>query len=224
VQSMDDDVLKRARRGHTSFDTINAVGLLKKRNYKTGLQMMIGLPGDDEGRSVSTAHRIAELFPDFVRIYPTVVLSGSSLAGMYQRGEYEPLSLEDGVSVSKKCYLVFRENNIRVIRMGLQATEELEEGVSIIAGPYHPAFGHLVYSEIFLDKIIGCLRSESVLPEEITVRVHPKSVSELRGIKNSNTIKLKNMFGIRSVLVVPDRFLPPGEIVIETNGSHRPSS
>ncbi|MBU2621319.1 MAG: radical SAM protein, partial [Proteobacteria bacterium] len=147
VQSMDDTVLAAAKRGHTSSDTINAVSLIKKRRFKTGLQMMIGLPGDDEIRSLYTAHRISELSPDFVRIYPTIVLAGSSLAVLYMKGKYVPLSLEEGVSITKKAYLIFREKNIKVIRMGLQATEDLREGTSILAGPYHPAFGHLVYSE-----------------------------------------------------------------------------
>jgi len=218
VQSMDDAVLAAAKRGHTSSDTINAVSLIKKRNFKTGLQMMIGLPGDDESRSLYTAHRISELSPDFVRIYPTVVLAGSPLAVLYKKGKYMPLSLEDGVSITKKVYLVFRENNIKVIRMGLQATEDLQEGTSILAGPYHPAFGHLVYSEIFLDNMIDILQSESVLPEEISIRVHPKSVSKLRGLKNGNIDKIKRLFDIKSVRVVPDPFLPPGGFAIDANG------
>ena len=216
VQSMDDSVLAQARRGHTSSDTKNAVDLLKKKSFNIGLQMMIGLPGDDESRSVSTAWRISELSPDFVRIYPTVVLAGSPLAGLYKKGKYVPLSLEEGVSITKKAYLVFRENNIRVIRMGLQATEDLREGTSILAGPYHPAFGHLVYSEIFLDNIIGVLKSESVLPEEITIRVHPKSVSRLRGLKNGNIGKIKRLFDIKSVRVVPDPSLTPDEFLMKS--------
>ena len=204
VQSMDDSVLALARRGHTSSDTKNAVDLLKKKSFNIGLQMMIGLPGDDESRSVSTARRISEFSPDFVRIYPTIVLAGSPLAVLYKKGEYVPLSLEEGVSVSKKCYLIFRENNIKVIRMGLQATEDLREGATILAGPYHPAFGHLVYSEIFLDNIICVLQSESALPEEISIRVNPNSVSKLRGLKNSNIHKIKRLFKIKSVRVVPD--------------------
>ena len=207
VQSMDDAVLTAAKRGHTSSDTINAVSLIKKRNFKTGIQMMIGLPGDDESRSLYTAHRISELFPDFVRIYPTVVLAGSPLAVLYKKGKYAPLSLEEGVSITKKVFLVFKENNIKVIRMGLQATEDLREGTSVLAGPYHPAFGHLVYSEIFLDNIIGVLQSESVLSDEIIIRVHPKSVSELRGLKNGNIRKIKSLFDIKSVRVVPDSSL-----------------
>ena len=218
VQSMDDAVLTAAKRGHTSSDTINAVSLIKKRNFKTGIQMMIGLPGDDESRSLYTAHRISELFPDFVRIYPTVVLAGSPLAVLYKKGKYVPLSLEEGVSITKKVYLVFKENNIKVIRMGLQATEDLREGTSVLAGPYHPAFGHLVYSEIFLDNIIGVLKSESVLSEEISIRVHPKNVSELRGLKNGNIRKIKSFFDIKSVRVVPDPFLPSDGFVINSNG------
>jgi histone acetyltransferase (RNA polymerase elongator complex component) len=204
VQSMDDSILALARRGHTSSDTKNAVDLLKKKSFNIGLQMMIGLPGDDESRSVSTARRISDLSPDFVRIYPTIVLAGSPLAVLYKKGEYVPLSLEEGVSVSKKCYLIFRENNIKVIRMGLQATEDLREGTTILAGPYHPAFGHLVYSEIFLDNIVCVLQSESALPEEISIRVNPNSVSKLRGLKNSNIHKIKRLFKIKSVRVVPD--------------------
>jgi len=218
VQSMDDAVLAEAKRGHTSSDTIKAVSLIKKRKFATGLQMMIGLPGDDEKRSLHTAYRIAELLPDFVRIYPTVVLAGSPLAMLYKKGKYVPLSLEEGVSITKKAYLVFRGNNIRVIRMGLQATEDLREGISILAGPYHPAFGHLVYSEIFLDNMISVLQSKSFLPEEITIRVHPKSVSELRGLKNGNISKIKKLFNIKSVRVVPDPSLPADGFIIGANG------
>jgi histone acetyltransferase (RNA polymerase elongator complex component) len=217
VQSMDDSVLALARRGHSSSDTKNAVDLLKKKSFNIGLQMMIGLPGDDESRSLYTAHRISELSPDFVRIYPTVVLAGSPLAVLYKKGKYAPLSLEEGVSITKKAYLVFRENNIKVIRMGLQATEDLREGASILAGPYHPAFGHLVHSAIFLDNMIGALKLKSVLPEEISIRVHPKSVSELRGLKNHNIAKIKSMFDLKSARVLPDPLLPPGGFKIDTN-------
>jgi len=217
VQSMDDSVLALARRGHSSSDTKNAVALLKKKSFNIGLQMMIGLPGDDESRSLYTANRISELSPDFVRIYPTVVLAGSPLAVLYKKGKYAPLSLEEGVSITKKVYLVFSAKKIKVIRMGLQATDDLREGTSILAGPYHPAFGHLVYSEIFLDNMIDVLQSESVLPEEISIRVHPKSVSKLRGLKNGNIDKIKRLFDIKSVQVVPDPSLPPGGFAIDVN-------
>jgi hypothetical protein len=144
------------------------------------------------------------------------VLAGSPLATLYKKGKYAPLSLEQGVMITKKACLVFREKNIRVIRMGLQAIEDLREGDSVLAGSYHPAFGHLVHSAIFLDNMIAALRSESVLPEDIIIKVHPKNVSELRGLKNHNIAKIKSMFDLKSVRVISDLSLPPDEFKIDT--------
>jgi len=122
VQSMDDHVLAMSKRGHTSADTKKAVRLLKERNYEIGLQMMVGLPGDDETKAQLTGRQLADMSPDFVRIYPTVVLAGSLLAKWYQNGEYTPIPLEQCIILVKNLYLLFRENNIKVIRMGLQAS------------------------------------------------------------------------------------------------------
>jgi histone acetyltransferase (RNA polymerase elongator complex component) len=63
----------------------NAVTLLKKHGYKVGLQLMIGLPGQSAKSAFDTAEQIAALSPDFVRIYPTIVLNQSPLARWYQR-------------------------------------------------------------------------------------------------------------------------------------------
>ena len=73
IQSMDDQILALAGREHSASDSVRAVQRLKERHYSIGLQMMVGLPGDDETRSLTTAGRIVDLRPDFVRIYPTVV-------------------------------------------------------------------------------------------------------------------------------------------------------
>jgi len=135
VQSMDDHVLALSKRGHTSADTKRAVRLLKERNYEIGLQMMVGLPGDDETGAQLTGRRIADMFPDFVRIYPTVVLAGSLLAKWYQKKKYVPMSLEQCITLVKNLYLLFRKKDIKVIRMGLQSSEELEKGSKILAGP-----------------------------------------------------------------------------------------
>ena len=84
VQSMVDDVLRRSLRGHTAAQTAAAVKLLKAEGYAVGLQMMVGLPGDTVDRALDTAHRLVDLQPDFVRIYPTVVLKKSLLADWYR--------------------------------------------------------------------------------------------------------------------------------------------
>lgn len=215
VQSMCDDVLVMSRRGHTSFDTEKAVYLLKKRNYEIGLQMMVGLPGDDEAGALFTGRRIAEMKPAFVRIYPTVVIDGSLLANWYKKGEYVPLPLEQCVTLVKNLYLLFEKNGINVIRMGLQASEGLDKESTMLAGPYHPAFGALVYSEIFLDKAVSILESKKKLHDIISIRVNPRHISQIRGQNNKNIKILKQKFHIRSIEIISDMTLAEDMLVVD---------
>jgi histone acetyltransferase (RNA polymerase elongator complex component) len=214
AQSMNDRVLAMAKRGHSASDTQRAVTLLKDRYYQIGLQMMVGLPEEDEAGSLSTAYRIGELEPDFVRIYPTIVLKNSLLARWYENGTYCPWSLERSIAHVKTLYLFFKEKNIPVIRMGLQASEDLDSGAAVLAGPYHPAFGHMVHSKIFLDMATEIMGHKSVSKDTVTIKVHPKSISKMRGMKNSNVETLKQRFKLTSVQIVPDPALAKDSLSI----------
>lgn len=214
VQSMDNQVLKLCRRGHSASDTKRAVELLKERGYKTGLQLMIGLPGQGEMNAFDSAKQAAELLPDFVRIYPTIVLNQSQLASWYQKGEYQPLTLKEAVFQTKRIYLLFHEHEIPVIRMGLQASQDLADKNIVMAGPYHPAFGHLVFSEIFMDAMYDFFKEKSPGSEGVEMIVHPRSISQLRGIYNQNIKKLKNDFTINEIRIIPDSTLPQDGLFI----------
>jgi histone acetyltransferase (RNA polymerase elongator complex component) len=214
VQSMDDHVLALARRGHSAADTMRAAQQLKEHEYDIGLQMMVGLPGDTEALSLITAEKIAALRPDFVRIYPVLVVKSSRLARWYRNGSYAPLSLAEAVIQVKKLYLLFKKYSIRVIRMGLQASEDLEDGPTVLAGPYHPAFGHLVYSEVFFDAAQEAIDSIKTLSDTITISVNPRSISKMRGLNNENTERLKAKYQLKSVKVVPDASLAADELAI----------
>jgi radical SAM enzyme (TIGR01210 family) len=214
VQSMNDRVLAMAKRGHSASDTQRAVALLKDRQYQIGLQMMVGLPEEDEAGSLSTAYRIGELEPDFVRIYPTIVLKNSLLARWYENGTYRPWSLERSIAHVKTLYLFFKKKNVPVIRMGLQASEDLDSGAAVLAGPYHPAFGHMVHSEIFLDMATELMEHKSVSQDTVTINVHPKSISKMRGMKNSNMETLKRRFRLQSLDIVPDPTLDEDRLSI----------
>jgi histone acetyltransferase (RNA polymerase elongator complex component) len=214
VQSMDERVLSITNRGHSAPDTETAIQYLKELNYEVGIQLMVGLPGDSPERLMASARRVARLKPDFIRIYPTVVLAGSPLAAGYRKGDFVPLSLDEAVSQTKHLYLLFKSKNIRVIRMGLQASQDLENGSTILAGPYHPAFGHLVYSEIFLDLAMAQIESSALNAESISIRVNPGNVSKLRGLRNRNIEILKKKFGFESVAIRPDDTLAEDQLKV----------
>jgi histone acetyltransferase (RNA polymerase elongator complex component) len=133
-----------------------------------------------------------------------LVLAGSLLATRYKKGDYVPLRLEAAVSQTKALYLLFRSENIPVIRMGLQATEDFAGDLTILAGPYHPAFGHLVYSEIFLDMATAAIKSANSNGNRVCLHVHPRSVSKMRGLKNQNIKKLRRNLQLESIEIVPD--------------------
>ncbi len=214
VQSMDDRVLTLSSRGHTAADTVNAVGLLKKFPYQIGLQLMIGLPGDNETTAMETARQVAALKPDFVRIYPTVVLADSPLAVKYRLNEYEPLPLVTAVTLTKHLYLLFRRNQIAVIRMALQASDDLADNAVVLAGPYHPAFGHMVHAEIFLDKATELLKNAPSKTECATFCVNPRSVSRLQGICGHNLKVLKQNFALTDIRILQDEVLSPDDLVL----------
>jgi flagellar biosynthesis/type III secretory pathway protein FliH len=98
--------------------------------------------------------------------------------------------------------------------MGLQATEELEDDSTILAGPYHPAFGHLVYSQIFLDMTVLAIETANPTEDTVTLRVHPGSVSKIRGLKNVNIKSLKRKFHLQSVEIVPDDSLKEDQLKV----------
>ncbi len=142
VQSMSAKVLKLSGRGHSVEDVVSAVKLLREGNFIVGLQMMPGLPGDTFNSVVDTAGGIAELKPDFVRVYPTLVIEDTPLKKVLDRGDYKPWTLDDMVDVCKEVSAIFKQKNIQVIRMGLQPTKDLD--ASFVAGPYHHSFRQLV--------------------------------------------------------------------------------
>ena len=204
VQSMDNKVLNICRRGHTASDTENAVRLLKKHGYKVGLQLMIGLPGQSAKSAFETAEQTAALSPDFVRIYPSVVLNHSPLAQWYRQGKYQPLLLEEAVFQTKKMYLLFKKCGIPVIRMGLQSSDDLASKEVAIAGPYHPAFGHLVFSEIFMDTICAFYEKNPPSGKKLEIIANPKCISRIRGISNENVQFLKSKFHIDQFKIISD--------------------
>jgi histone acetyltransferase (RNA polymerase elongator complex component) len=202
VQSMDDAVLMRSGRGHTATDTMNAVRLIRSSGFLIGLQLMPGLPGDSAESFRKTIDTVVELKPDFVRIYPALVIKDTPLEDLYASARYVPLSLDDAVSWCREALERFELAGVDVIRIGLQPTEELDKKGTIVAGPYHPAFRQLVESSILLDKMRRALRSYMGKTGRVIFQVNSKDLSAAIGQKRSNIKKLEKEFGVRNIDIV----------------------
>ncbi len=213
VQSMIDEVLFFARRGHRAADTVDAVSRLKDKTFEVGLQLMIGLPGDTLDRFLQTLDRVIELKPDFLRIHPTLVLKGAPLEELWRAGEYSPIPLDEAVQWLKRGILKLEKASIRVVRIGLQPTKDLER--DYLAGPYHPALHQLVDSAILFDMATSLLQTSQKNGRAVFL-CNPKEVSNLRGQKNENILKLKKDFGLTEILIKERKELPEGFLGLQT--------
>jgi len=169
AQSLDDEVLKNSHRGHTVKQVEDAAALILKSDFKLGLQMMIGLPGDSLEKAICTANKIVELGAENTRIYPALVIRDTAMHLWYKQGKYSPLSLEEAVRWTKQILPIFEKAKVNIIRVGLHPSEGLLSGDELIAGPFHISFRELVLTEIWNDKFKPLLKLEPHSKLEITV-------------------------------------------------------
>jgi histone acetyltransferase (RNA polymerase elongator complex component) len=214
VQSMNDQVLEISRRGHTALDTRRAMALLRPGPYRLGLQMMVGLPGDTLEQALTTAEAIAALAPDFVRIYPTLVLKDSPLARWHAQGRYLPMTLDETVDLVKSLLRLFLRKNIKVIRMGLQPTSDLNPDAGVVAGPFHPALGELVHSALWRDSLSRCLTVHPLSGQSIEIDVHPSNLSRIKGYRNDNFKWIGREFNPSRIVARTNPELPADRVLI----------
>lgn len=207
AQSMDDAVLSQNGRGHTADQTVRAAALIREAGLSLGLQMMVGLPGEKPEGHRQTAEKIALLRPGCVRIYPALVVEGTDLARRYREGKYMPLTVEEAVEKTAFLLRFFEDRGIAVIRVGLHAQQALEK--SCIAGPYHPAFGELCYSRVWLERLLSRLEEDGFSQKALTVLVHPAVLSQAIGQKRENLRRLSRA-GYR-VRILSDNSVPKEE-------------
>ncbi len=221
VQSMDDNVLELSGRGHGSTEVESAVSCLKKHGMAVGIQLMPGLPGDTPVKSLDSLRRVMALKPDFLRIYPTVVISGTALEVLYTNGSYRPMSLDGAIRL---CKIMLHESlraGIPVIRMGLQPTDELQKEGVIVAGPWHPAFRQMVEAELCFDLVKSIIKDFARSSDMVTVHCSPSRVSDVIGQRKMNLIRLSRQFGINFAAVKSEAGMSQHELTIESGGEVR---
>lgn len=202
VQSFEETVLLKTKRGHLVTDIEPAVQRLKDAGIAVGIQLMIGLPGDTSEGFERTIDRTIDLKPSCVRLYPTLVLAHTELAEQYVQGAYVPLSLAQAVDMAERGYSRLIDENIPVIRMGLQSSEALSETSLCLAGPHHDAFRELVESQRY-KRLMKRDLEQGLIHTNTSVKVNPKHVSFFSGQKRSNLLWLKEQ-GIEVNKIIPD--------------------
>lgn len=93
VQTLDDEVSKLTKRGHLRSHVIKAMKLMKDFGFKVCFHLMPGLPGTNIQKDLEWMKEIfsnPDFCPDFVKIYPCVVIESAELKNWWERGDYIP--------------------------------------------------------------------------------------------------------------------------------------
>lgn len=204
VQSMNDAVLEKARRGHGAESVRRASALVKKHGLQLGIQLMIGLPGESTVSFLRGVRETVAIGPDFVRLYPAVVLENTGLARLYRESGWQPLSMNRALTLARKARAMLLEQGVRVIRMGLQHSQELAE--QVLAGPYHPSFGELVIAR---DWYLKARRVLAVAPAgaEVRISLAEGDYSAFVGPSKHNLNRLSELFPQKRLVLETDKTL-----------------
>ena len=216
VQSLNEDVLKLSGRGHSKEDVENASRLIKNYGFTLGHQLMIGLPGDTLDRDIQSVKDSIEMKPDIARIYPALVIKDTPMEIMYKRGTFIPYTLDEAVEASKIVFEDYRSNNVKVIRIGLQPTENITLGKDIIAGPFHPAFRELVEASILKESLLS-IAKEHISSKTFDILINPKNLSKLYADKKRYFNELKSKLKDKNINVVQDSALDRDYIIIKSD-------
>ena len=148
VQSLDPEVLRLSGRGHDAAVVYKSAALIKEYGFTLGIQLMIGLPGDNLEKCIYSAEETVKIGPQIARLYPTVVIGETELYEQYLRGEYTPLTEEEAVVRTKAMYEILDSAGINIIRVGLKSSDIMDSQLA-----FHPAFRQLVEGRIARERI-----------------------------------------------------------------------
>ncbi len=203
VQSLDSEVLSKSNRGHTVEQVYKACEMIKKAGFDLGIQTMTGLPGDTYQKSIDTANKVIELNPRIVRIYPALVIKDTYMEKMYANKLYTPFSLEETVELCAELMDMYEGVGIKVIRVGLQSTDNINDKMDVVAGPFHPAIRQLVESRRLLHQLENKLGSLHLKEnQDLIIIADRKSISDVIGQNKSNVMLLKEKYGIGRIKVI----------------------
>lgn len=102
VQQVTNTVLETIRRGHSVEDSIAANRRVRDSALKVGFHVMLGLPGatlKDDKEMFKRIFYDSNFKPDYLKIYPTLVVKGTQLYDMWKQGDYKPICEDEAIEI-----------------------------------------------------------------------------------------------------------------------------
>lgn len=158
IQSFDGVALAKTCRGYNGEQAEEACRRVREAGFALGVQLLPGMPGSTPRVFLSDVRKAIAFSASCLRFYPCLVLEGTALALMWQKGHYHPWDLPTTLATLAHGYLLAQDAEISVIRMGLAPQGDLLQ--HLLAGPWHPALGSRVMARALYLAVVRALHGE----------------------------------------------------------------
>lgn len=195
VQAIDDDILKKNKRGHLVQAIIEGTELLRNFGFKITYHIMPALPGSNPKKDLAM---FKELFsssrfqPDQIKFYPTVVTAGSLLYRWWKKGLYQPYTDEELKNLIIECKKIV-PRYVRIIRLIRDIP-----GESIIAGNKITNLRQIVQQEGVVCNCIRCREAREKIPDTKKIKINIKKYAAGTGFDyfiSADSLDGKILFG-----------------------------
>ena len=105
VQALDEDILKKIKRGHNLDEVAEATRMCRNAGLKICYHLMPNLPGSNPKKDVEMAKMMFDdprFGPDYLKVYPAMTIKGTEMYEMWKRGEYLPYEEVELIKVLKE--------------------------------------------------------------------------------------------------------------------------
>jgi hypothetical protein len=100
LQTIHDRTLKAVNRGHTFEQSVIAIEKTARRSIKTGVHIILGLPGESDEDMIATAKKISTMPVSGVKLHVLHVLRDTELERMYRENKIKLLERDEYVGIA----------------------------------------------------------------------------------------------------------------------------
>ncbi|MEG6616349.1 TIGR01212 family radical SAM protein [Peptococcaceae bacterium 1198_IL3148] len=116
LQTVNYHSLKKINRGHSLAEFIDAVNRIKARGFEICVHIILDLPWDNKDDVIENAKILSALGIHYVKLHSLYVVKNTPLGEMYQRGEFEIISLDQYID-HVVTFLEYLDPNIVIQRL-----------------------------------------------------------------------------------------------------------
>ncbi|MCM1315774.1 MAG: TIGR01212 family radical SAM protein [Alistipes senegalensis] len=100
LQTVHDVTLEKINRCYTHAEFLAGFYKLKNKNIRTCFHIINGLPDETPEMMLETAHQVAAMKPDALKIQMLHVIRGTELENLYNSGKFIPLTKEEYINIT----------------------------------------------------------------------------------------------------------------------------